>query len=101
MGAYRYIAKPRCRLETRFDRMYFVAPSWSAYTLSLQSNDPTLKSSLVENTHVQSTLIVMGAYRARPRCGLEIRFARMCFVAPWWFAYTCILKSNDPTLKSS
>ena len=29
----------------------FVAPWWSAYTYSLKSNDPTLKSSLVEDTH--------------------------------------------------
>ena len=32
----------------------FVAPWWSAYTCSLKPNDPTLKPSLVEDTHVQT-----------------------------------------------
>ena len=102
MPAYRYIARPRCRLEPFFARMCFVAPWWSAYTCSLRSNDPELKSSLVEDKHVQSISFFMAAYRyiARPRCILETRFARMCFVAPWWSFYTCSLKSNDPTLES-
>ena len=60
MGAY--IARPRCRLETRFARIFarmcFVAPWWSAYTCSLRSNDPTLKSNLVKDMHVQTILCV-------------------------------------------
>ena len=94
MGAY--IATPRCRLETRFARMCFVAPWWSAHTCSLQSNDPKLKSSLVEDTHVQLFFIIMGAYIARPRCRLETRSAGMCFVALWWSAYTCSLNEMIP-----
>ena len=54
----------------------FLAPWWSAYTCSLKSNDPTLKSSLVEDTHANYFLF-MGAYIARPRCRLETRFARI------------------------
>ena len=80
--------------------MCFVAPWWSACTCSLKSNDLTLKSSLVKDTHVQSTFNVMGAYIARPKCRLETLFARMYLAASWWYAYTCSLKSNDLTLKT-
>ena len=54
----------------------FVAPWCSAYTCSLKSNDPTLKSSLVEDTHA-NYFFFMGAYIARPRCRLETRFDRI------------------------
>ena len=48
-----------------------VAPWWSAYTCSLKLNDPTLKSSLVEDTHA-NYFFIMGAYIARPRCRLAL-----------------------------
>ena len=54
----------------------FVAPWWSASTCSLKSNDPTLKSSLVEDTHANYFFFI-GAYIARPRCRLETRFAKI------------------------
>ena len=56
--------------------MCFVAPWWSASTCSLISNDPTLKSSLVEDTHTNH-IFFMGDYIARPTCRLETRFARI------------------------
>ena len=62
-----------------FARMCFVAPWWSAYTCILKSNDPTLKSSLAEDTHA-NYFFFMGAYIARPRCNLETRFARTIIV---------------------
>ena len=109
MGAYN--VRPRCTFETRFARIFagmcLVAPWWSAYTCSLKSNDPTLKSSLVEDTHVQTISFSREPILRGPqvRCRLETRFARifarMSLVAPWWSAYTCSLKSNDPSLTSS
>ena len=75
MGVYRYVARARYRLETLLARICFVAPWWPAYTCSLKSNDPKLKSSLVDDTHVQLFFIIMGAYFARLRCRLKTRFA--------------------------
>ena len=62
----------------------FVASWWSASTCSLKSNDPTQKSSLIEDTHA-NYFFFMGAYIARPRCRLKIRFARKIF--PTWGNY--------------
>ena len=59
----------------------FVAPWRSASTCSLKSNDPTLKSSLVEDTHA-NYFFFMGAYIARPRCRLETRIARINALHP-------------------
>ena len=54
----------------------FFAPWWSAYTCRLKSNDPTLKSILVKDTHANYFFSWEPILRGPGRCRLEIRFAR-------------------------